>query len=320
MIRGDTNPYTMVRLKQGIALDWDDLKIALAIARHGSLNAAARALRTTQPTVSRRLDALERRIGVKLFERAASGMSPTPLCAALVESLNQMEDGAQAVERRIAARDTGLQGPITVTSLGWFGDDVLAPLLARFCARHKLVTIDLINDPRRFNLSRREADIALRIGSFDQEDLVQRNVAEVAYGLYASVGYLKRHASPDFLKGCAGHFVTSLVESPVKVVHIEWLRAIAPRAHPVLRTNSIQSHIAAAEAGEAMAVLPRVLADRRSALLRLEPPLPEPSQPVKLGVHADMRRSPRIRTLIDFLVLELKARSAELNPGGLVQS
>jgi DNA-binding transcriptional LysR family regulator len=297
-------------------LDWDDLKFVLAIARHGSLNSAAKALDTTQPTVSRRLDGLERRIGVKLFERAVSGLSPTALCAALVESLADMEEAAQAVERRVAARDTGLQGRITVTSLAWFGDDVLAPLLARFSARHTRVTIDLINDPRRFNLARREADIALRIGSFDQENLVERKVAEVSYGLYASVGYLDRHGRPAFANGCAGHLVTSLVESPVKVVHIEWLKAIAPHAHVVIRTNGIQSHIATAEAGEAMAVLPRVLADRRSGLLRLEPPLPEPSQPVKLGVHADMRRSPRIRALIDFLVLELKARSVELNPGG----
>ncbi len=296
-------------------LDWDDLKIALAIARHGSLNGAARALGTTQPTVSRRLEGLERGIGAKLFERAPSGLSPTPLCAALLESLDQMEEGAQAVERRIAARDTGLQGRITVTSLGWFGDDILAPLLARFGARHEPVSIDLINDPRRFNLSRRDADIALRIGSFDQEDLVERKVADVSYGLYASAGYLDRHGRPDFTRGCHGHLVTSLVQSPVEVVHIEWLEAIAPRAHATLRTNGIQSHIATAEAGEAMAVLPRVLADRRSALLRLEPPLPEPFQPVKLGVHSDMRDSPRIRALIDYLVLELRARSAELNPG-----
>jgi len=295
-------------------LDWDDLKIAHAIARHGSLNAAARALGTTQPTISRRLDALERRIGAKLFERAASGLSPTALCAGLFESLNHMEEGALAVERRIAGRDTGLEGSITVTSLAWFGDDILAPLLARFSARHKLVVIDLINDPRRFNLSRREADIALRIGSFHQEYLVERRVGDVSYGLYASAVYLDRHGRPNFAKGCAGHRIISLVESPDKVVHVEWLKTIAPRAHPILRTNGIQSHIATAEAGEAMAVLPRVLADRRSVLMRVEPPLPEPSNTVKLGVHPDMRDTPRIRALIDFLVAELKARSRELNP------
>jgi DNA-binding transcriptional LysR family regulator len=204
-------------------------KIALAIARDGSLNGAARALGTAQPTVSRRLDGLARRIGAKLFERAASGLSPTALCIALVESLNHMEEGALAVERRIAGRDTGLQGPITVTSLAWFGDDVIAPLLARFSARHKLVTIDLMSDPRRFNLPRREADIAVRIGSFHQEYLVERKVADVSYGLYASADYLDRYGRPNFIKGCAGHLVTSLVESTDKVVHIEWLKAIA---HP----------------------------------------------------------------------------------------
>ena len=301
-------------------MDWDDLKFVLAITRHGSLNAAAKALDTTQPTVSRRLDALERRLGAKLFERAVGGLSPTALCTGLLESLNQMEEGAQAVERRLAARETGLQGRITLTSLAWFGDDVLAPLLARFGARHPLVTLELINDPRRFNLARGEADIALRIGTFDQENLVERTVAEVSYGLYASVGYLDRHGRPDFAQGCAGHLVTSLVDSPVEVVHIEWQKAIAPRAHVVIRTNDIQSHLATAEAGEAMAVLPRVLGDRRSGLLRLEPPLPEPSQPVKLGVHADMRRSARVRALIDFLAVELKARSVELNPGGAIRN
>jgi DNA-binding transcriptional LysR family regulator len=296
-------------------MDWDDLKIVLAVARHGSLNSAARALGTTQPTLSRRLNRLERRIGVRLFERAAGGLSATVLCTALVESLNEMEQGAQAIERRIAARDTGLQGPITVTSLAWFGDEVLAPLLARFSAQHTQVTINLVNDPRRFNLSRREADLALRIGSFDQEDLVERRVAEVSYGLFASPAYLNRLGRPRFSEGCVGHLVASLVDSPVKVVHIEWLNAIAPRAHAVIRTNDIHSHLATAEAGEAMAVLPRVLADRRPALVRLEPPLPEPTQPVKLGVHAGTRHSPRIRALIDFLVAELKARSADLNPG-----
>jgi len=295
-------------------MDWDDLKIAHAVARHGSLSAAARALGSTQPTVSRRLTALERRIGVKLFEREAGGLKPGPLCDVLLESLDGMEELARAVERRIAARDTGLQGSITLTSLAWFGDDVLAPMLTRFCARHRYVTIDMVNDPRRFNLSRREADMAVRIGNFDQEDLVERKVADVSYGLYASLGYLNQRGRPDFAKKGAGHSVVSLCPSPAKVVHIEWLNAIVPRAAVLLRTNGLQSHLATVEAGDAMAVLPRVMGDRRPELVRIEAPLPEPSQPVKIGVHADLRDTPRIRALIDFLVHELKIRARELNP------
>jgi len=295
-------------------LDWDDLKITLAIARHGSLNAAARALGTTQPTVGRRLDRLERRIGARLFERGPGGLSPTPLCSSMTEALAEMEAGAQGVERRIAARDPALRGPLTVTSLAWLGDIVIAPLLAKFSAHHALVRVTLINDRRRFNLSRREADLALRIGSFDQENLIQRKVADVAYGLYVSRDYLNRHGPPDFGRGCAGHFVTSLIETSVKVRHIEWMKAIAPRARQVLHSDGLHSHLAVAEAGEAMAVLPRIVGDRRPTLLRLETPRPEPCQSVTMGVHADMRDAPRLRALIDFLVTELKSRARDFNP------
>jgi DNA-binding transcriptional LysR family regulator len=98
------------------------------------------------------------------------------------------------------------------------------------------------------------------------------------------------------------------------VLHIEWLLRIAPQAHVVLRSNGLQSHIATAAAGEAMAVLPRILGDRIDSLTRLEAPLAEPVQPIKLGVHADMRDTARIRALIDYLVRELKALAPELNP------
>jgi DNA-binding transcriptional LysR family regulator len=303
-------------MQEASSLDWDDLKIVHAIARHGSLSAAARALRTTQPTVSRRLSSLERRIGARLFERQAGGLAPGPLCAGLLESLDQMDEQAQAVERRIAARDRQLQGPITLTSLGWFGDDILAPLLARFGLQHRQVTINLVNDPRRFNLSRREADIAVRVGDFGSDELIQRKLADVSYGLYASQRYLKRHGRPDFADRCTGHAVVALIESTDKVVPMEWLKAIAGNAHVTLRTNGVQSHIAAAEAGDAMAVLPRVIADRREDLLRIKPPLPEPFNAVRAGVHADLRNTPRVRGLIDFLARELKAMARELRPAG----
>lgn len=296
------------------SLDWDDLKFVHAIVRHGSLSAAARALGTTQPTVSRRLSALEKRIGGKLFEREADGLVPSALCASFIDALDQMDQQAQKVVRRIAGRGTALEGTITLTSLGWFGDDILAPLLARFASLHEHISIDLISDPRRFNLSRREADIAVRIGSFDQEDLHERKVADISYGLYASLAYVERHGMPDFAQDGAGHLIVSHVETPVHINYVEWLEAIAGRARVTLKTNGIQSQIAVAEAGEAMAVLPRVLGDRKAGLQRITPPLAEPFYPVKLGVHADLRDTPRIRSLIDFLVQELKRIAGALHP------
>src|SRR3546814_19769693 len=109
-----------------------------------------------------------------------------------------MEDGALTIERRIASRETGLQGPITLTSLDWLGDHVVAPIAGSFGALHPLVTIDLINDTRLFNLSRRDADIALRFGSFDQEDLVSRKVTDFTYGTYASQVYHSKWGRANF--------------------------------------------------------------------------------------------------------------------------
>lgn len=295
-------------------MDWDDLRIALAVARHGSLSAAARALGTTQPTVSRRLDAFERRTGAKLFERGKNGLTPTPLCTALIEGMNRMEEGALTVERRLAARDTALQGSITVTSLDWLGDHVIAPILAKFGGRHPRVNLALINDGRRYNLSRREADIAFRPGVFDQEDVVERKVAEVAYGLYASPAYLEQYGLPDFDSGCARQSLVMLHETPPRAPLTDWLRDIAPDARSVLRTNSIWSQLAAAEAGEAIAALPRVLVDKRLTLRRIETPRPGPVLTVRMGVHADMRKTPRMRAFMDFAVRELELRAAELNP------
>ncbi|WNG48181.1 LysR family transcriptional regulator [Archangium minus] len=295
-------------------MDWDDLRIALAVVRHGSLSAAARALGTTQPTVSRRLDAFERRTGAKLFERAKEGLTPTPLCAALIEGMDRMEEGALTVERRLAARDTGLQGSITVTSLDWFGDYVMAPIMARFGGLHPLVSLALINDGRRYNLSRGEADIAFRPGVFDQEDIIERKVAEIAFGLYASPAYLEQHGLPDFGSGCAGQSILMLHETAPRTPLTDWLRNIAPDARSILRTNGIWSQLAAAESGEALAVLPRLLVDKRLTLRRIETPRPGPVLTVRMGVHQDMRKTPRMRAFMDFAVRELELRAAELNP------
>lgn len=295
-------------------MDWDDLKIALEIARQGSLSAAARALGMTQPTISRRLDRFERSLGVKLFERSRDGMTVTAVGAAMADGLRQMEDGALSVERRIAAGDAGLQGPITVTSLDWLGDAVIAPVLARFAARHPLVAIELISKVRLFSLPRREADLAIRFRPFDQDDLLERKIAEVSYGLYASPAFLEQHGNPDFASGCAGQPIVTMHEPAAGAAQVAWLRRLAPAAPVILQTNGVRSQLAAAEAGVAMAALPRVLGDAQPMLRRLETPAPGLVQSVRLGLHPDLRDAPRIRALVDFIVEALRARAHELNP------
>lgn len=295
-------------------MDWDDLKIALAVARAGTLSAAARTLGTTQPTVGRRLDALEHKLGAPLFDRLADGLKPTPLGQSLLQGLEQMDEGAQAVRRLVAARDTGLHGEILVTSLDWLGDDMLAPMLARFGARHRGIDIELVNTGKVFNLARREADVSVRFGAFEQENLIERRVGAVRYALYASKAYLMRHGWPEAANGLSGHRLVMLDRAAGEVPHEAWLAALAHDAHISLRANGLHAHLAAVREGEAMAVLPCLLGDGEPDLRRL----PLPQQPlvraVRLGFHADLRDSPRIRALVDFIVEEFARLDERLNP------
>ncbi|WP_141455270.1 LysR family transcriptional regulator [Pseudoxanthomonas sp. z9] len=299
-----------------MSIDWDDLETVLAIVRGGSLSAAARAMGTTQPTIGRRLDALERRLGAQLFEREAGGMRPTPLAHSLLDGLERMEAGAQAIQRQVAARDTGLSGEILVTSLDWLGDEVIAPMLARFASRHPGVLIELVNDTRVFNLARREADLAFRFGAFAQDNLVDRPVGNVAYALYASTDYLQRHGTPDPADGMAGHQVVLLDRAAGDVPHESGLRGVAHRARTVLHGNGLRTHLAVAREGIAMAVLPCLLGDREAGLHRMPVAEARSVRAVRVGYHADMRDTPRLRALIDFIVREFEVIAARLDPAG----
>jgi DNA-binding transcriptional LysR family regulator len=295
-------------------MDWDDLKFVLAVARLGSLSAAARVLHTTQPTVSRRLDAFERGLGVRLFERRAQGMVLTALGENLRADLEGIEQSILALERRLKTRDTALQGRIVVTSIDWFADYILAPVLARFGSMYPAVSVELHTEGRLFNLSRGDAEIALRFREFDQENLVQRKVADVSFGLYASATYLAQHGEPDFGTGCANQTIVLLHGPASSVAQNEWLRHLAPSALLALESNSIRSQLAVVESGVAMAALPRILAERRGELRCIECPVAAPVRPLWLGVHSEVRDNPRIRALIDFIVQALQDLRSELDP------
>ncbi len=297
-------------------MDWEELHLVQLLARHGSLSAAARALGATQPTLSRRLDTFEQKTQQKLFERQPSGLVPTSACLSILSALDEMEANALAVERRLAAKDDALAGTITVTSLDWLGDYLLAPMLTKFAAVHPGVTIHLLNDGRRFNLSRRDADIAFRFGSFDQGDTVERKVADIRYGLFATQAYLDRFGHPDAEGGGRNHAIVELAEAAVQVSLSTWLKHLWPEARVMLRANTIRSQLSAIETGQALATLPCFLAAGRSGVVPVDLGVAAPILPLKLGVHQEMRDLPRVRKLIDFAVQEFAALKPKLNPSG----
>ncbi|HEY5962178.1 MAG TPA: LysR family transcriptional regulator, partial [Polyangiaceae bacterium] len=167
-------------------LAWDDLRFFLAVAQHGSLSAAGKVLGVTQPTVGRRIAALEQRLGAQLFVRSANGFTLSETGSGVLVHAEAMRDLAVRVEASASGRDLGIEGRVRVTASEWMIRSVLSPTLAPLLGEYPALEVELVAEARHFNLAKREADIALRPSEFRHESVLQRVVATVEFGMYAS--------------------------------------------------------------------------------------------------------------------------------------
>jgi DNA-binding transcriptional LysR family regulator len=299
---------------EAMMLDWEDLKTFLAIARSGSLSAAGRALRVSQTTMGRRLALLEARAGAKLLQRTPAGFVLTPAGERILAHVEGMEAEALAAERTISGADVRLEGLVRITTVETFGARIVTPALVPLHETHPNISIELITDTRPFSLARREADIAIRLAPFEQHDAIVQRVADMAFGLYAARAYVDRNGAPDWAEGGAGHHVIALQDDLANIPEAQWLRETAPKAKHYLQANSRDVQFQACSAGLGLACLPRYLADDTPGLSLLRAPTPPPIRGVWLGVHRDMRQTPRIRAVLDVLTSELGQRRTSLNP------
>ncbi len=294
-------------------LDWDDLRHFLAIARHGTLSAAALALGVRQSTMGRRLEALEIRTGAKLLQKTPRGYVLTATGEAVLGNVERIENEALTVERIITGKDVRLEGTIRVTTVETLAVEVLTPIFHAFQEQYPGITVELLPDTRSLSLTRREADVALRLARLTQHDLAARKVGEFAVGLYASAAYLDRHGMPDLAQGAPGHRRIVVHEDLAFTPDMQWFEAQTAQARIVLRSNSRFAHVAAAQDGMGLVCLARYLADPRG-LVRLETAVPPPVREIWMAVHQDIRHTPRIRALTEFLMTALKQRARQLNP------
>jgi len=281
-------------------MDWDDIKVFLAIARTRSLGGAARALGQTQPTMGRRLRAFEERLGVALFQRSSEGFLLSDDGALVMAHAERMEEEALAFERTLAGQETQLEGLLRVSSSDWFGLHVLTPIFARFQEKHPRVCIELVTESRLLNLARREADLVFRIRPFEEADVVQRRLTSIQYGLYGA-SYLER---PRLGDGDGTPLIT--MDSAFGTMpDVRWLRRVLPKAHVVMRSNNREVQTAMCVAGRGWAVLPAHLGDRAPGLVRVDLGEPPPHRDVWVGFHQDLRRLARLRRLVEFTVAAL---------------
>ncbi|GLS44248.1 LysR family transcriptional regulator [Methylobacterium brachythecii] len=295
-------------------LDWDDLRFFLALARHGTLSAAAKVLHVSQSTVGRRLTSLEATLAVRLLNRTPDGYVPTLAGVAVREKAEQLEAAALALERDVSGRDARLRGLVRVTCAETMAAQILAPSFARLHASYPDVMVELIPNPRELSLSMREADISVRLKQPEQHDLVLRRIGGIAFGLYATADYLADHGAMDFGDGCSGHRLITQLDDTQEMTQSAWLTELASRATVVLQTSSHEAAVLAAANGGGLACLARFRADAEPRLTRISVRVAPPSADVLLLVHKDNRDTPRIRVVLTHITECIRALGPMLQP------
>lgn len=275
-------------------MEWSDVRLFLAVARAGTLGAAGRAVGQSQPTMGRRLRALEAAVGHRLFQRTPDGFVLTDEGAAMLVHAERMEDEALAIGRELAGQAQELEGSLRITASEWFAGTMLAPVLAAFVGRHPRVVVELLADARLLNLSRRDADLAFRIRPFDEADVVSRRLLHVAYAVYIRRG----QAHPTAGDG-ANTGLILLDAGFTGDPDDSWLPRMLPAARVAFRSNSRDVQARMCERGLGVAVLPIPLGDRLPDLERVDLGEAPPGRDTWLGYHRDLRRLARLRALVD---------------------
>jgi DNA-binding transcriptional LysR family regulator len=280
---------------------WDDHRYFLAIARSQSLTGAAKLLGVSQPTVSRRLDAMEKSFKARLFQRTRVGYELTPVGAELFQTVSQIEEQLIEADRRVLGRDAEMSGPLRFTSTPIFIDRYLGPHIWNFLANHKDIDFRLICTQSTLSISRREADIAVRIAENPPETLIGRRLGTIAYGVYAAVDHAHAFAT---------------VEAPENTwigLHDEDLNRLIydtflPGTRVRHRTDSMAALHAMVGAGLGVSILPCFVADTDPKLVRVvEPVFTDPKFDIWLLYHPDTRHTRRLRLFADFVSDRIRA-------------
>src|SRR5579859_779629 len=286
-----------------IDLDWEDLRFALALARHGSLSAAARALGVNHATVSRRIDRLQGAIGQLLFDRRKEGYRLTDTGQMVLEQLTRMDEAVLSLLSLPLQVEEG--GLVRLTAARVLADAFLVDRLGELRQRLPSTDIEFLGESRLMSLARREADIAIRLGQPKDGELVGKKIGLVGYGFYASPAYLAELAS-----GAPLQFVGFDPDTDF-ALEAAWMKREFPGQRIAFRSNSQTSQAAAARAGFGIALLPHYLAADDAELQRAPVDSETPQREVWLLMRKDLAEKPRIRAVAEEIA-ELFHREKEL--------
>jgi molybdate transport repressor ModE-like protein len=280
--------------KKRTEIDWQDIRIFLALGRHGSLSAAARALSVNHATISRRIQSLEAAVGEKLVERRPEGYLLTSAGTRTMERAVEMEAAVQALERKGA--DQSPRGLVRVNAPPGLSQGFLVEHLATVPSQYPGLDIELASDIRSISLDRHQADIAIRVGRPTDGDFLAKQLGRMAYGFYGTLKLCRAVA-----QGAEPAFVT-FDEEHADLPEAMWIARHFPRARIAFRANNHIAQATAARAGAGLALLPHYIARRERDLKLCDlSPVPANREIWLLSRRQDRKNLP-VRTVIEHLV------------------
>lgn len=284
-------------------MSWDDLRLVLAVSRTGSLAGAARLLGTSHATVFRRLSAIETGLRVRLFERTRTGYVPTPDGEDVAAAAARIQDEVNGIERRVVGRDARPLGTVRVTTTDTLLSGLLSPLFAAFRRAYPEIALEVSVSNTVFDLSKREADVAIRPSSSPPGTLIGRQIGTIAQAIYATPAWRARGDDLEWIGPDPKMGYRSLEQ---------WMCAQGADARCAYRVDTLLGLLAAAREGLGAAVLPCYLVDGDRDLVRIGGRIDALATDLWMLTHPDLRKTARIRAFSSFVAASIDTLQARL--------
>lgn len=294
--------------------DWSDVRCFLAVARSGSTLTASKTLGVSQPTVARRIAALEQALGLRLFDRRAAGYKLTGDGEALLPAAEELERAAGAVESTAQALHRAAAGVVRITTNEFIAQRVMGPVLRDFGERYPDIQVELISSERHLDLARGEADIALRSSpnAPTQNDLVCRRIVKSGFRPFCSRAYAEKYGLPETHEDLRKHLLIGGEAQLSRLPAMIWLERIAPGGKFVARSNSLVHVLEYVRTGVGVSMLPNEVEGDVPELIPCGPSPPELDSHVWLITHERLRNEPRVRSVLDFISAYVAAYQTRL--------
>lgn len=290
-------------------IDWNDVYYFLAVAIQGSLNSAAKELGVNHSTVFRRINSLESKIGVRLFQRMKKGYVLTEAGEEVLESAQKMEAHIHTIQRKLVGKDIQLRGNLKISTTDTLGYYWLPPYVRRFKLQYPDIVLDIDIRTRYTNLTKREADIVIPAVNRQPDYMVGRKLVPLRVNLYASANYIKQYGKPEHLTDFKAHWFLLPNEALAGLPANRWLRKYVPESAIAAVSDKLTGLYKLARQGMGIAPLPHYVGDPDHIMLPVMELPPSCHHDVWILTHPDLRQTARVKAFMQFMYHETTAEN-----------